>query len=111
LLKFETLLESPAQCISELESVLQLKALRRRPLLPERPNLHLAARLVRRLQIHPKNTVIDGRYQGKAPVDWREVFTEEDCRYFHDIGGKLLIDLGYELSDSWISERLPSGAQ
>jgi hypothetical protein len=33
--------------------------------------------------------------------DWRNVFIEEDKRVFKEVAGGLLIELGYELDDSW----------
>ena len=43
-------------------------------------------------------------YRKGVTGDWRNYFTQEDAKYFHEYAGQELIDSGYESSHEWVEQ-------
>ena len=60
-------------------------------------------RLRRRLAFRPPSTAIAPDPRFDRPRTWRHAFTDADRAFFHDQADDLLIKLGYEDSDQWVT--------
>lgn len=74
----------------------------RQPLLPRRLNGVRELRFNWLFRTRPESTAQPGRHGNQQPVDWREALHRDDRRFFHEMAGDMLIDLGYEESEAWI---------
>jgi len=103
-LQFEDILHEPRLVIESLSERLQLSPRYEMPLLPEkRTSTSRWANYWRRLTRNYESTAVVGRPDSNRSLDWEEAFSEEDCRYVHDEAGELLIQLGYEEDDGWVT--------
>jgi len=60
-------------------------------------------RLRRRLAFRPPSTAIAPDPRFDRPTSWRHAFTDADRAFFHKEADDLLIKLGYEDSDEWVT--------
>jgi hypothetical protein len=102
-IRFEDLARDPEATILGLGRSLGVEPRLVSPLLPEvrKPTLH--ARVEGRLRMRPDSTAVAGRPQGHALERWQDAFTEADRELFHKEAGDLLLRLGYERSDQWVT--------
>lgn len=103
-LKMETLIRQPGPTLSQLEEVLGESAGRRQPLLPPRAKSVWTGRRDRLIAMRPESTAILPK-QTAGPSSWSEAFTAADRQFFHEHGGDMLIQLGYEPTDAWVSSQ------
>ena len=102
-LKFEHIIKNPHHVLNQIADEQGLEPLWAKPLLPQKKRLTGSRgedywlRLTRQLE----NTTIVGRKQGQKPPKWQQAFTREDCEFFHQEAGEVLIRLGYEVSGAW----------
>lgn len=101
---YESVVADPKGTVEQLADLLEQTPRWRQPTLPRRHRSVAEVRL-RRLIGRWESTAI----LGKAPANekgkrWQDVFDEEDRRFFHEEAGDVLIELGYEPDDSWVSE-------
>jgi hypothetical protein len=102
-IRFEDLTRNPEETILSLGHSLGLESRTVSPLLPEiRPHT-FRARVQGRLRMRPDSTAVPGRPQGHSLDKWREAFTKADRELFHKEAGDVLLRLGYERSDQWVS--------
>ena len=105
LLRFEQSVTKTSETLAQIGKNLGIEPLYVKPLLPKR-RLYgskiedYLLRLLRRFE----STAIVGRYRNQQPKKWQQAFTKEDRTFFHQEAGEVLIELGYEVSDTWINE-------
>jgi hypothetical protein len=58
----------------------------------------------RRLTGNYESTAILGKPNGNESLNWRKALSEADRRFIHAHAGELLIQLGYEKDDQWVTE-------
>ena len=104
LVKYEEIIRNPAQTIEDWGKLLELEPKFEKPLLPSKCS--------------PKNRWQDYwfRFTGKiesTAIDsffshhkssWKTLLDYQDRCFLHQEAGNVLIDLGYEVDNSWISE-------
>lgn len=103
--RFEDIVKDPHTAIGRLGDILGLEPHYERPYLPQK--LKCGGRLAaywRRLTRQFESTAVLGRHNGEEPQDWREAFSLEDRRFFHQEAGSQLIEMGYVNSDAWVRE-------
>jgi len=98
------LTKDTANTIDELGHTLDMEPAHRTPYLPKLRKSIWWARWDRVKGIRPQSTAMLGRHKGQQPAVWRRDFTVEDRRFFHQEAGDLLIELGYETSDAWVTD-------
>jgi len=104
-LHFEEIVSQPRSVIEQIGSILGLTPTYERPYLPEK--IKQGGRLAaywRRLTRQFESTAIPGRYNGEEPQDWRDAFTQDDRRFFHQEAGDVLIESGYVTDHHWIEK-------
>lgn len=102
-LKFETIVRQPVKTLTQLSQTLNLNPRFQEPLLP-RPFQNIWESRWHRLVSHqPESTAILGFYKGQKKQRWQSQFTQADREFFHQEAGSLLIRLGYETSDDWVT--------
>jgi hypothetical protein len=72
------------------------------PVLPQALRGRWHARLQVAFSRDPDATTVPGS-RGR-PLRWREVLTQADRDFIHQEAGELLVELGYEDSDSWVED-------
>jgi len=92
---YEELVSKPKEIIDRAAEAINQPPRYKQPFLPERIEFNKMRRIFRRVSIRPKNTIIDGRHNGRPPGKWADLFSESDCDYFHEKAGDVLISLGY----------------
>jgi hypothetical protein len=103
-LKFEDILNNPRSVIQSIGRWVDLSPRCETPLLPEkRTSTTRWDNYWRRLTHNHESTAVVGRSDSDRSLDWEEAFSEEDRRYVHDEAGELLIQLGYEEDDGWVT--------
>lgn len=103
-LKFETIVRQPVNTLMQLSHALDLNPRFQEPLLP-RPLQNIWESRWHRLVSHqPESTAILGYYKGQKKQRWQSQFTQADREFFHQEAGSLLIRLGYETSENWITQ-------
>lgn len=102
-IKFEDIMRNTRDVLAQIGNDLDIKPLYVEPLLPRRLKSIWESRWLRFTSTCPEPSTIlgDGRNR-KEKVKWREAFTREDRKFFHEQAGDMLIQLGYESSDAWI---------
>ncbi|VEP12247.1 Sulfotransferase domain protein (modular protein) [Hyella patelloides LEGE 07179] len=105
LLRFEDIIKNPNSIITKIGQDLKLLPLYQEPLLPQRFSNIWHSRWARMTNFYSESTAIIGYYKNQKVQKWQEVFTEEDRKLFHQEAGNILIDLGYEKSDYWVSKK------
>jgi len=103
ILRFEDIIRTPEQIVDKVSTDLNLTPLYVEPLLPQRLKGLWHSRWMRVASLNSESTAILGYYRNQKVQKWREVFTESDREFFHQEVGDLLIKLGYEDSEDWIS--------
>jgi hypothetical protein len=98
--RFESLLNDPELVIRRIGTALGEKPRLTQPLLPKPFSSIWDSRRARLLGVRPESTAIIN----EGGQDWEKCFAAEDCAFFHEHAGDLLVDLGYVSSESWISE-------
>jgi len=103
-LKFEDIISSTRVVIKDLAERLALDPMWATPHLPEK--IEQGGRWAdywRRVTRNFESTAITGRYNGKGPEDWVEVFTERDRLFFEEEAGDTLRAFGYEYDEQWVT--------
>jgi hypothetical protein len=104
-LHFEEIVSQPRSVIEQIGSILGLTPTYERPYLPEKiKQVGRLAAYWRRLTRQFESTAIPGRYNGEEPQDWREAFTLDDRRFFHQEAGEVLSEFGYVSDHDWIEK-------
>ncbi len=96
----EALLKDTEATLKRLGTALGMEPLYQQPLLPRPLKSVWYSRRARFFGVRPESSAIVARGE---KVKWRQCFTPEDRRFFHDEAGDLLIELGYEASDAWVN--------
>ncbi len=106
--KFEDVIQNTRETLDTLGQQLHAQPLYVEPLLPRRLRNIWESRWLRMTSRRPEpSTILGDGHNRKQKVSWRDEFTEEDRAFFHEHAGDVLIELGYEDSDAWIT-RAPS---
>jgi len=100
-IRFEDTVKNTRQQIEQIGEALGHKPLWTEPLLPA-PTKTRFEHWVARLTGRDESTNISGRGNGLEPVKWRTAFSEDDCQFFDQEAGDLLIELGYETTHDWV---------
>ncbi len=101
-LKFESLVRDTRASLDYLAQRFNLTARHQDPLLPKKIHSVWQSRWSRLLERRPQSSAILGRPKEIKLDKWQEVFSPEDRAFFHREAGQVLLDLGYEESDSWV---------
>jgi len=101
--RFEDLTRRTEETILGLGRSLGLVPRLASPLLPELRQHTLRYRVERRMRMRPETTAVHGRPEGHVLERWQDAFTEADRELFHKEAGDLLLRLGYERSDQWVT--------
>jgi hypothetical protein len=102
-LQFEHITSCPESTIDQLADWVQLDPLKVQPYLPDKNEWGGRwADYWRRLTRDFESTAITGRYKGKDPQDWGEVFTKEDRKFIEQEAGDLIKKMGYERNRQWV---------
>ncbi|MCS3937297.1 hypothetical protein GGP80_003307 [Salinibacter ruber] len=97
--RFEDLLEAPEKVLRRLGNALGESLRERTPLLPRPFRSIWESRWARLFQMRPQSTaIING-----GSKNWKECFAHEDRAFFREEAGDLLVELGYEESETWVS--------
>jgi hypothetical protein len=107
LMRYEALVRSPVESVEKLGQILGERPLGRQPTLPPPLRTVSESRLSRLLGRSTSTAIVGKPLPGEAKK-WQELFDESDRRFFHEEAGDLLIELGYEQDDAWVSA--PAGA-
>jgi hypothetical protein len=107
----ERLLREPRKVICQIAKAVDLPWVDQDVSVPPAPKTQLMWRLARRASIFPNTTAIPGQAGPDAPGKWQEVFSEADREFFHQEAGDLLIQLGFEASDEWVTSRTTNEPQ
>lgn len=100
LFKFEDFIHKTDECVDRMGNILNLNPLRVEPLLPSSISTLWQSRWMVLTQRQPESTA---HITGTKTPKWQEVWSPEDRRFFHQEAGDLLMQLGYEESDQWVS--------
>ncbi len=104
LIRFEALLDDPAPVIRRIGDVIGEPPVLKEPLLPDPFSSIWESRLARLFGVRPESTaIINGESQ-----NWENAFTAEDCAFFHEQAGELLLELEYEPSADWAVSPAPT---
>lgn len=95
----DALLKDPQATLKKLGQSLGMEPLWKQPLLPRQFKSVWHSRRARLFSMRPESSAIV--VMGEK-LRWRQCFTPEDRRFFHDEAGDLLTELGYETSDTWV---------
>lgn len=100
---YERVVADPKAVVEQLAEILGETPRWREPILPRRHRTAAEVRLRRLVGLWESTAIL-----GRAPTNekekkWQNVFEEDDRRFFHDEAGDVLIELGYERDDSWVS--------
>lgn len=101
-LKFEDMVSDAHVTLDHIARSMGLTFQPKQPLLPHLKQ-RWRIRLDRMIARRPSSTAVRGRYKGRSPQKWHKAFSPQDRRFFHDEAGDLLIELGYETSDAWVT--------
>ena len=104
LVKYEEIIRDPVQMIENWGKLLELKPQLEKPLLPSKccPKNRWQDYWFR-LTGRTESTAIDSFFSYcKSP--WQTLLDYQDRCFIHQEAGNILIDLGYEVDDSWISD-------
>jgi len=104
---YEEIIGDPAATLRRFAELLELTPEFITPTLPSPLRGRWHARGLAAFSRSPEATTVPGA-PGR-PLDWRESLTQSDRDFIHQEAGDLLIELGYEDSDSWVAEG-PSSA-
>jgi hypothetical protein len=108
--RFEDVRAEPRAALERLADELGLTPLYREPLLPRPLGGVWESRLMRLGGVRPQSTAIVSNLKGHRLERWREVFTRQDCEFFDEEAGELLLDLGYETSREWVTAQPASSS-
>ena len=93
-----------AQTLDTIARSLDLPPLRHVPKVPSRCNSDIVSRAWRRILPEPGSTAIVAYRKNECFGHWRDAFSDPaDREFFHREAGDLLIALGYEKSDRWVT--------
>lgn len=102
LLCFEDVIKNTRSTLNTIGGKLNLSPLYQEPLLPKQFNNVWQSRWTRLTKQNAESTAILGYYHGQKVQKWQTAFTAEDRQFFNSEAGEILIDLGYEKSDTWV---------
>lgn len=101
--RYDHVVRQTDDVLRQLAGVLDLEPRWVEPRLPQRVGGVWQGRLNWLVRMRPPATTMLGRWQGKEPLKWRQAFAEADRAFFHQEAGDLLVELGYESSDAWVT--------
>lgn len=101
---FEDIVKKTGPTLDVIGQAIDLTPLHRTPLLPSRIKNLWHGRWIRLTQTQPESSAIIGFYKGQQVQKWQTAFTQSDREFFHQEAGELLIQLGYENSDAWVTQ-------
>ena len=102
-LRYEEVVADPAAAVARIAAWAGLTPVGAEPLLPPRLRGPWHRRWMRFMTVDAPSTAVLGRYRGRSPAAWREVFTRADRAFFQEQAGDALLALGYEDSEAWIA--------
>lgn len=100
--RYEQVVANPREQLARLGEQLHEEPRWQEPLLPRRLRSRADARLARLLGRSSSTTIV-GRPRGGKSLKWQEALDEADRRFFHEEAGDVLIELGYEADDAWVT--------
>lgn len=107
-LRFEDIVQDTAAVLKRIGSELGLKPRMVEPLLPRRLRNIWESRLLRFVSTCPEpSTILSDGYNRRTKVDWRTALSRDDRAFVHEQAGDVLVRLGYESSDGWITRDVP----
>ncbi len=96
--------QESVQTLATLARTLDLPPVHQAPKLPAKCNSAIVSRAWRRLVPEPRSTAIVAYRKNECFGHWRDAFSDPaDREFFHREAGDLLIALGYERSDQWVT--------
>jgi hypothetical protein len=106
-ISMEALTRSTENVLSHIAAATGLPALQGTPQLPPKCEDEFFSRLWRRIASAPKSTAIVSNPRYEFYHHWREAFAQKaDREFFHQEAGDVLVELGYESSDSWVDDEV-----
>ncbi len=102
-LKYERLVDQPADAIEQLGGFLGLEPRGRQPLLPPRFNSVLQSRLSRVFGWCPPSSALISPMPQRRQFKWIKMFTRDDRAFFDAESGDVLRRLGYVKSSTWVN--------
>lgn len=101
--RFEEIVKNTHQTLEQIGEALDMKPLYVEPLLPKPIRSRWESWWLSLTQLSPESTTHMGFSKHKKAQKWRTAFSQEDCEFFHQEAGELLLQLGYESSSDWIN--------
>lgn len=102
-MRFEDIIGNPSETLDKLGHFLQIQPRYIQPILPKPHKGLWQGRIAKLTQTQPESSAILGYYGGQKAEKWNQSFTIKDRYFFHQEAGDLLLKLGYEAGDSWIT--------